>query len=142
MSPNAEAATLNPQSGQQQGHVALAPRNVLLPAWWIAGLVLLIRLLTAGRYGYFRDELYFLDCGEHLAWGYVDHAPLIAWMAKLTRALFGDSLYSIRLFPALASAGKMLLIGALVREMGGGSRAVTWACLAWLAAPAFLGSDT
>src|SRR5438270_320472 len=43
----------------------------------LSGAKFLIHLLLGGRYGYFRDELYFLDCGRHLAWGYVDHAPMI-----------------------------------------------------------------
>jgi len=121
---------------------AASTRRLMLPAYCAAALILIVRLLTAGRYGYFRDELYFLACGEHLAWGYVDHAPLIGLIAWLSRALFGDSLYSLRLFPALASAGKFLLIGGIVRELGGRRTAVTLACLGWLAAPAFLNSDT
>ena len=44
----------------------------------IAGLRLLLHLLTAHRYGDFRDEMYYLDCGQHLDWGYVDQPPLIA----------------------------------------------------------------
>ena len=44
-------------------------------------------------------------CGEHLAWGYPDFPPLTAFQAWLTRAIFGDSAYSIRLFPAIAGAG-------------------------------------
>jgi len=50
----------------------------------MVGLKLAIHLLTSvHRYGYFRDELYFLDCARHLDWGYVDTAPLIAVYAKL-----------------------------------------------------------
>ena len=50
----------------------------------------LVHFLWNGRYGYFRDELYYAACGQHLAWGYVDHAPLIAVIARLSRMLFGD----------------------------------------------------
>jgi hypothetical protein len=56
-----------------------------------AGAVVL-HLLTANRYGYFRDELYYAACGQHLAWGYVDHAPLIAVISWFARRLLGDSL--------------------------------------------------
>ncbi|HEX2640596.1 MAG TPA: hypothetical protein VHL50_08500, partial [Pyrinomonadaceae bacterium] len=69
----------------------------------------MLYLIAAGSYGYFRDELYFLACTEHLAWGYPDHAPLSVWVAKFSRDLFGDSLYAIRLFPALSGVVKMLL---------------------------------
>lgn len=35
----------------------------------LAGLKLVVHLLTAGNYGFFVDELYFLACGQPLAWG-------------------------------------------------------------------------
>src|ERR1039458_437269 len=78
----------------------------------------LIHFLLNGRYGYFRDELYYAACGQHLAWGYVDHAPLIAVIARVSRGLFGDSLHALRFFPALASGAKILLTGWIVRELG------------------------
>lgn len=101
-----------------------------------------MHLFTNGRYGYFRDELYMLACGEHLAWGYVDHAPLIALIARLSRAAFGDSLHGIRLLPALASAAKILLTGLIARELGARRFGVTLACLCVLVAPIYLGIDT
>src|SRR5215469_2735318 len=55
----------------------------------LTGAVLLLHVLLSGRYGYFRDELYFLDCGRNLAWGYVDMAPMIAFVARLALALGG-----------------------------------------------------
>jgi 4-amino-4-deoxy-L-arabinose transferase-like glycosyltransferase len=90
---------------------------------------LLIHLLTGGGYGYFRDELYYLACAEHLDWGYVDHAPLVAWAARFSRAVFGDSLFALRLLPAVAGALKVLLTGLLAREFGAGRFAVGLACL-------------
>jgi len=106
----------------------------------LAGL--LIHLLTNGRYGFFRDELYFLACGEHLDWGYVDHAPLIALVARLSRTFFGDSLHAIRFFPALAAALNVFLTGLIARELGGGRFAVLLACLCVLLAPVYLVSGT
>lgn len=93
------------------------------------------------NYGYFRDELYFLACGEHLAWGYPDHAPMVALVAKISRALLGESLFAIRFFPAVAGAVKILLTAALVKEFGGGRMAVFLACLCVLFAPIYLGID-
>ena len=49
----------------------------------LVAVKLAIHLPLLSRYGYFRDELYFLDCGRHLSWGYVDLAPLIAWVSRL-----------------------------------------------------------
>src|SRR5262245_11079376 len=80
---------------------------------------LLLHFVFNSNYGYFRDELYFMACGDHLAWGYPDHAPMIALMTKTSRALLGDSLFAIRFFPALAGALKVFLTALLVREFGG-----------------------
>ncbi len=102
---------------------------------------LLVHLATAGVYGLFVDELYFLACGEHLAWGYVDMPPLTALQAWLARTLFGDSMLAIRLFPALAGAGLVLLAGSLARQLGGRRFAQGLAALAVLVAPGYLAVD-
>jgi hypothetical protein len=104
----------------------------------IAAAVLFFRLATSGVYGLFVDELYFLACGEHLAWGYVDMPPLTALQAFIARAMFGDSMLAIRLFPALAAAGLVLLTGAIVRELGGKRFAQGLAALTVALAPAYL----
>ena len=57
--------------------------------------------IAGPNYGYFRDELYYLACGEHPAWGYVDQPPLIAWVAWLLQHTIGTSVWAIRLLPAL-----------------------------------------
>src|SRR3954463_5908600 len=87
--------------------------------WLLAAGKLLFSLLIAGRYGIFRDELYYLACAEHLDFGYVDQPPLIALVAWIARHLFGDSLLGLRLLPALAGAATVWWTGRLAREMGG-----------------------
>jgi 4-amino-4-deoxy-L-arabinose transferase-like glycosyltransferase len=101
----------------------------------VAAATLLFRLATAGVYGVFVDELYFLACGEHLAWGYVDMPPLTAVQAWLARSLLGDSMVAIRLLPALEGAGLVLLVGALARHLGGGRFAQGIAAVAAALAP-------
>jgi len=101
----------------------------------------LLHLVVNGRYGYFRDELYYAACGQHLAWGYVDQAPLIAIVARLSRGLFGDSLHALRFFPALAAATQILLAGYIVRELGGHRYAQVLAATAMLVCPIFLTMD-
>ncbi len=72
----------------------------------IAGLRLLLHLLTANRYGVFRDEMYYLDCAQHLDWGYVDQPPVIAAASPGSPATSSAHRCSaIRLLPALAGAG-------------------------------------
>ena len=104
----------------------------------LAALKLALHLAFNGRYGYFRDELYYIACGNHLDWGYVDQAPLIAVVARVTRALLGDSLLALRFFPAMAGAGIVLLTGLMVRELGGRQKAIVLACLGIIAAPIYL----
>src|SRR5260370_6880041 len=86
---------------------------------YIALAKLAIHLYAARFYGYFGDELYFMACSRHLAWGYVDQPPFIAVTVRIERLLFGDSLQSIRLFAALAGACTVLLAGWIPRELAG-----------------------
>jgi hypothetical protein len=101
----------------------------------------LLHFLFNSRYGFFRDELYYAACGEHLAWGYVDHAPLIAVVSRVTRAVLGDSLFALRFFPALAGAAKVFLGGWIAREIGGGKFAQFLAAVTVLLAPIYLAFD-
>ncbi|HKF42049.1 MAG TPA: glycosyltransferase family 39 protein [Thermoanaerobaculia bacterium] len=102
---------------------------------------LALHLATAGRYGYFRDELYFLDCARHLDWGYVDCAPLIAVYAKVA-LLLGGSLPVLRTIAAIAGAARVALTMLLAREMGGGRFAQAVAGLCVISAGIFLGEDS
>jgi MFS family permease len=104
----------------------------------LAGIKLLIHFLFNGGYGYFRDEFYYLACGEHLDFGYVDQPPLIALLAKAMRILLGDSLFAIRFLPAVAGAATVFFTGLLVRQMGGKRPAIILACLAVITAPVYL----
>jgi hypothetical protein len=63
---------------------------------------ILAQMLTKGRYGYFRNEFYYLAASDHLALGYVDFAPLMAWSTHASRFAFGDSLHAILLLPTVA----------------------------------------
>jgi hypothetical protein len=104
---------------------------------YIAAAKLILHLATAGRYGLFRDEMYYLACAEHPAWGYVDHPPMAVWIAWLARHLFGESPLGLRLLPALAGAALVWLTGKLTREMGGGRFAQGLAALAVVAVPIY-----
>lgn len=105
---------------------------------YIATAKLLFHMLTANRYGIFRDELYYLACAEHLDWGYVHQPPLIALIAWTSRHAFGDSLLGLRLLPALAGAGLVWLTGKITREIGGDRMAQGLAALAVAIAPVYL----
>ena len=74
---------------------------------------------TAGRYGYHRDELYFLQASRHLAWGYVHQPPLTPAMVRLETAVFGDSVQAIRIVPILCAAGMIVVAALTARELAG-----------------------
>lgn len=101
-------------------------------------VALLIHLLTNRRYGYFRDELYYIACGRHLDFGYVDQPPLSVLLLRLSQLLLGDSLFAIRLLPALAGAAMVALTGIIAREIGGRAWAIALACAATLSALFYL----
>ena len=103
-----------------------------------ATLHLLLHLATNGRYGVFRDELYYLACADHLDWGYVDHPPLSIALLWAQRALLGESVWAIRLLPALAGVAVVLLAARLARELGGGRFAEGLAALAVAIVPQYL----
>jgi len=97
-------------------------------------LALHLGINLLGGYEIFRDELYYLACASHPALGYVDQPPLSIWMLAAVRAVLGDSLFAIRLLPAVAGAALILVTGLLARELGGGRLAVTLAGLSTLVA--------
>ena len=103
---------LEPVSRRHYGASAL---KSLRGSWLLTGgvvvlvasiLKLLVHLYASRHYGYFTDELYYLACARHLAWGYVDQPPLIAVMTWLSAALFGEALPAIRLLPVMAGVGR------------------------------------
>ncbi|HNR31241.1 MAG TPA: glycosyltransferase family 39 protein [Candidatus Hydrogenedentes bacterium] len=106
----------------------------------LAALKLGLHLYFCNYYGYQRDELYFIACGEHLDWGYVDIGPLVPWLGRLMRELLGESLFAIRLPSAIAGATTVFLVGWLARYLGGGRWAQALAALSVIIAPVWLQS--
>lgn len=102
---------------------------------------LLFHLITFHGYGIFRDELYYLACSRHLAWGYVEFPPLIAVLTRAMTMIFGESLFAIRLLPAVAGAGLVALTAMLARELGGGRFAQALAGVAVIVAPGWMAID-
>jgi 4-amino-4-deoxy-L-arabinose transferase-like glycosyltransferase len=89
----------------------------------IAAAVVILLIAFASRYGYHRDELYFIAAGHHLAWAYADQGPLTPLIARAMTEIAPDSLTVLRLPSALAAGATVLLTGLLARELAGSSRA-------------------
>jgi 4-amino-4-deoxy-L-arabinose transferase-like glycosyltransferase len=97
-----------------------------------------IEMAVAARYGIHRDELYFLACARHLAWGYVDQPPLVPAAAWLSTHLLGTSAVALRVLPAMAAGASVLLTSLMARELGGAGRAQLLAALAAATSPEIL----
>ena len=123
-----------PGSGEQQSWFA---DGMFIAAWLALGNFLL-HLYFNNRYDYFRDEFDYMACGQHLAWGFVDHPPLIPFLVKISRLVLGDSLRSIRIVPALATSAALLLTTLIARELGGKRFAVVLSAVSFLIAPMYL----
>ena len=107
----------------------------------VAGLgavAFLVHLRIAPGFTWFRDEMYFLACADHLAWGYPDHPAGTVLVAWLVRKLFGESLLAVRLVPAVANAATVAATATLARELGGRRYAIVLASLMALIAPVYL----
>ena len=93
----------------------------------IALAIVVVHLLTNGRYGLHRDELQVLSDARHLDWGFVPYPPLTPFLERIGLSVFGLSLVGLRLFAVIAQAAAILVTGLIARELGGG-------CLAQIAA--------
>jgi hypothetical protein len=93
-------------------------------------------------YGIFRDELYYLACASRPDIGYVDQPPFSIWILGIIRFVMGDSVFVIRLLPAVLGAGTVFLTGLIVIRLGGGKSAILIASMAVIFAPIYLAMNT
>lgn len=116
-------------------------RNEKITLGAIALGCFLLHIITnlTGAYGFFRDELYYIACSDHLAWGYVDQPPFSLFLLKFSRIIFGDSLTAIRIVPVLMHTGTVIITGLMVKELGGKLFAVFIASVAVALSPIHLG---
>ena len=107
----------------------------------VGAVVCAVLLALSTRYGFHRDELYFMECARHLQASYVDQpvlTPLLAWVSL---KVFGVSLLALRMWPALAAWATVVVAGLMAREFGGGRRAQLLAAIATATMPVVLGGD-
>jgi hypothetical protein len=121
-----------------------APTAASCPPWrgiaLIAVAAVAVELAVSARYGYVRDELYFLAAGQHLAFGYVDQPPLTPLLARIAAALFGNTLVGLRILPALALAALVVMTAAMSRRLGAGRTGQLLAALAAATCGEYLGA--
>ncbi|GLZ45278.1 hypothetical protein Acsp06_14630 [Actinomycetospora sp. NBRC 106375] len=112
--------------------------RLLAAAPALIGLAVTVLLLAvSARYGFHRDEFYYLVSGRHPALGYVDNPPLVPWLAAAQAVVFGVSPTALRVVPALALGLCVVITGRMARELGGDrvAAAVAAGCAAGAAFP-------
>jgi hypothetical protein len=122
---------------------AAAAQPTRAPWAWIALIAvaaMAVELAVSARYGYVRDELYFLSAGQHLAFGYVDQPPLTPLLARLGAALTGNTLAGFRVLPALALGALVLMTAAMSGRLGAGRTGQVLAALAAATCGEYLGA--
>ncbi|HWS68623.1 MAG TPA: glycosyltransferase family 39 protein [Steroidobacteraceae bacterium] len=108
------------------------------PSLLLAFASLVLHGLANGHYGIFRDELYFIVCGDRPDWGYVDQPAVVPLLASWSNAIFGDFLWGFRLLPALAMTATVALTSEFARVVGGGRFAQWLAGSCMLLGPIYL----
>ncbi|WP_141809212.1 glycosyltransferase family 39 protein [Nocardia bhagyanarayanae] len=98
--------------------------------YWVAGLFAAVLVAFSNRYGYHRDELYFLAAGKRPAWGYADQPPFTPLVARAASAIDPESLPLLRAPAVLAATLVVVCAGLMAREFGGGRGAQTLAAAA------------
>ena len=108
----------------------------------ISLLNLLVYFITLSltSYGIFRDELYYIACANRLDFGYVDQPPLSIWLLALWKFIAGDSVFAIRIIPAVVSSAVIFLIGLFTLRLDGNKSAVVISMITFMLAPIFLGT--
>jgi hypothetical protein len=111
-----------------------------LLVWVIAAAFVAVELAASGRYGFMQDELYFIEAGRHLAFGYVDQPPLTPLVDRITDVL-GLTPTAIRVIPAVAGGAVVVLAARFAVLFGAGRLGRVLAALVTACTPVLIGAD-
>src|SRR5580693_3047302 len=128
-------AEANPPRGEPPRDCQSSTRGDFLALSSLALVVVILHVVTNGRYGFHRDELQVLDDARHLDWGFVAYPPVTPFVERIGLALFGTSLVGLRMFSVLAQAIALMVTGLIARELGAKCLAQVVAALAVAVSP-------
>ncbi len=117
------------------------PDRVPVLVWVIAAVFVALELALSGRYGFMQDELYFIEAGRHLAFGYVDQPPLTPLADRIMDLLLGVTPTAVRVVPALAGGAVVVLAARFAALFGAGRLGRVIAALLIACSPVLLSSD-
>ena len=80
---------------------------------------LLVRVAIAALAPLLPDEAYYWEWSRHLAAGYFDHPPAVAWLIAAGTALLGHTPIGVRLGSLIAGTGAIACVVAIARRLGG-----------------------
>jgi dolichyl-phosphate-mannose-protein mannosyltransferase len=141
MSVSNQSVERDPGQGLSIGRPAAAPAVVSIVIGALTLATAALHLAVAGRYDMMRNELYFLACGRHPAFGYADQPPLVPLIAAATQ-LFGENVWLLRLPAVIAAVALVPLAAAFARLIGGGRAACVIAAVAAASASGLVGVTT
>jgi 4-amino-4-deoxy-L-arabinose transferase-like glycosyltransferase len=107
-------------------------------AVWVIAFTEAAFVLATTHLGFHRDEFYFWEASERLSPSYVDFQPAVPVLVRLERFVFGNSIYGVRLIPAIAGIATVVLAALIARELDGSERAQAYAAFALAVLPLFL----
>ena len=102
------------------------------PVAAIGGSIFVLLMAVSTRYGWHRDELYFLQAGKHhLAWGYIDQPPFTPFIARLADQIAPGNLAVLRLLPAVTAVATIVMGTLIARELGRRATGRSWPPARW-----------
>ncbi len=108
--------------------------------WVIAAAFVVIELVFSVGYGFQQDELYFIQAGRHLAFGYVDQPPVAPLLTRLATIIGGTNPTAVRTLPALEGGAIIVLAARQAVIFGAGRTGRILAALCLAGAPVLLGA--
>src|SRR5947209_14707861 len=108
------------------------PRSIL---WLLIPIAFGLRLLYDSYRQLVPDEAFYWVLSRHLAGGYLDHPPMVAYLIRAGTFLAGFNELGVRLFGTLLAFGALLVLVRMTRATIAGERGAVLLAVIWLCSP-------